>query len=57
VNNWFADESGTWQVEQIRFADGTLWNALDIKQMVLQGTPEDDLLIGYSTDDATAMTG
>ena len=51
VNDWFTDESGTWQVEQIQFGDGTLWNAGDIKQMVLQGTPEDDLLIGYSTDD------
>ncbi len=58
VSNWFVDESGTWQVEQIQFADGTLWNAADIKQMVLQGTPEDDLLIGYSTDDTiTGLAG
>jgi Ca2+-binding RTX toxin-like protein len=58
VNNWFADESGSWQVEQIQFADGTLWSVTDIKQMVLQGTPEDDLLIGYSTDDTiTGLAG
>ena len=51
VNNWFKDESGTWQVEQIQFADGATWNADDIKLMVLEGTPGDDILIGYSTPD------
>ena len=49
VNNWFKDEVDTWQVEQIQFADGTTWNVDAIKQMVLEGTPGDDLLIGYST--------
>ena len=53
VNNWFKDEVDTWQVEQIQFADGTTWNVDAIKQMVLEGTPGDDLLIGYSASSDT----
>ena len=52
VQNWFKDESIAWQVEQIEFGDGTTWNVDDIKEMVLQGTPGDDVLTGYSTSDS-----
>jgi Ca2+-binding RTX toxin-like protein len=49
INNWFDAKN---QVEQIQFAGGTIWDVDTIKQMVLQGTPKDDILIGYSSDDA-----
>ena len=51
VQNWFWNDSNEYQVEQIKFADGTIWGVDDIKQMVLQGTPGDDHLRGYSTPD------
>ena len=51
VGNWFYDEAGQWQVERIQFADGTVWDVAEIKQRLLQGTPDDDTLIGYSTSD------
>ena len=51
VENWFLDESSEWQVEEIRFSDGTVWDADAIKLAVLAGTPEDDVLKGYSSAD------
>ena len=51
VSKWFADESGTYQVEQIQFGDGTVWDVDTIKQMVLVGTSGNDVLTGYSTAD------
>ena len=51
ASKWFADESGTYQVEQIQFADGTVLDVTTIKLLVLQGTPYDDMLIGYSSAD------
>ena len=52
VSNWFFSEAGDYQIEHIQFADGTIWDATVIKQMVLQGTSGDDILVGYSTPDA-----
>ncbi len=58
VENWFLDDSTEWQVEEIRFAAGTTWDVDTIKQMVLQGTPGDDVLTGYSADDTiTGLAG
>jgi len=51
VSNWFLNESTEWQVEEILFSDGTTWDVDTIKHMVLQGTPADDLLLGYSSGD------
>ena len=60
VENWFLDEayywededkSFYWQVEEIRFGDGTVWDVDAMKLMAIQGTPDDDLLFAYSTDD------
>ncbi|AFM26137.1 calcium-binding protein [Desulfomonile tiedjei] len=51
VKNWFWNDSSEFRVEQIQFADGTIWNADIIKHMLSQGSPVDDLLIGYSTSD------
>ncbi|MFH1116114.1 MAG: calcium-binding protein [Pseudomonadota bacterium] len=54
VHNWFLDDSTEWQTERIQFADGTIWDVDSIKQMALQGTPGDDLLIGYASADTLA---
>lgn len=51
ITIWFQDESAEWQIEEIRFSDRTTWDVDTIKQMVLQGTPDDDVLIGYATSD------
>ena len=52
VRNYFdygyTDE---WMVEQIRFADDTVWDVATIKQMTLQGTTADELIQGYDTAD------
>nr|MDA8124879.1 hypothetical protein [Deltaproteobacteria bacterium] len=57
VNNWFLNESAVYQVENIRFADGTVWDVSAIKLMMLQGTPGNEALIGYSTADIIQGVG
>ena len=52
ICNWFNyEDSDEWMVEQIRFADGTVWGVDTVKQMSLQGTPGDDVMQGYATSD------
>ncbi|MFH0824566.1 MAG: calcium-binding protein, partial [Pseudomonadota bacterium] len=51
VQNWFWNDSPEYRVEQIEFSDGTVWDVAAVKQQVIQGTPGDDLCIGYSTSD------
>ncbi|MFC4314217.1 calcium-binding protein, partial [Steroidobacter flavus] len=38
-------------VNQIRFADGTIWDVPTIKTMVLQPTSGDDIILGYASND------
>ncbi|MFL9901196.1 calcium-binding protein [Paraburkholderia fungorum] len=38
-------------VEQFRFANGTIWDKQSIALMTLQGTPADDLLVGFNGND------
>jgi Ca2+-binding RTX toxin-like protein len=38
-------------VDQLRFADGTIWDVPTIKTMVLQPTAGDDTLLGYASND------
>ncbi|RKF49401.1 hypothetical protein BCY88_17395 [Paraburkholderia fungorum] len=38
-------------IEQFKFANGTIWNKQDVALMALQGTPGDDVLVGYNGDD------
>ena len=54
VENWFAADTSDWQVEEIRFSDSTTWDADAIRQLVLKGTPSDDVLHGYDSDDVIA---
>jgi Ca2+-binding RTX toxin-like protein len=51
VYYWFWQDRPDNMVEQIRFADGTVWDPAAIKQMVLTGGGGLDSLVGYATDD------
>jgi len=51
VYAWFWQDRPDNVVEQIRFADGTVWDASAIRQKVLDGSASADTLIGYATDD------
>lgn len=53
VDNWFGNDAD--KVEQIRFADGTLWGIEQIRLRTLVGSPGDDTLFGFDTSDI--MTG
>ena len=57
VYYWFWQDRPDNMIEQIRFADGTLWNATTIRQLVLTGGAGADTLVGYSTDDSLQGLG
>jgi Ca2+-binding RTX toxin-like protein len=52
----YFDESGptNYRVDQIVFADGTIWSIADIKQKIQQATEYNDKLYGYSGNDNLA---
>ena len=52
VKSWFENESSEWRVEQIRFSDGTTLDVPFIQQTVIVGTPGNDVIAAYSTDDS-----
>jgi len=55
VNDYFyGDASHGCQAEQIRFADGTIWDVEMVRQMVTTGTAGDDVLYGYAGADTLA---
>lgn len=45
------DAVGPRLIEEVRFADGTVWDVATIKQMVLEPTEGNDILLGYAGDD------
>ena len=52
VSNYFnSDAAGPYKVEEVRFADGTIWTVDQIKVMALIGTEGADTITGYATDD------
>jgi trimeric autotransporter adhesin len=51
VQNWFWNDSAEYQVEQIQFNDGVIWDVDTIKLKVLVGTSGDDFVAGYATPD------
>ncbi|MBB3221963.1 beta strand repeat-containing protein [Pseudoduganella umbonata] len=58
VASYFSgDGTGGYQVEQVRFADGTIWDVATVKAKVRAGTAENDVLSGYATADALAGLG
>ncbi len=50
VKNWFADGNGLYQVEQVKFADGTTWTNGQINTRALEvfGTAGNDTLVGIN---------
>lgn len=58
ISNYFnGDAAGGYQLNEIRFADGTAWNVADIKAAVLVPTENADNLYGYASDDTIAALG
>ncbi|OOR89859.1 calcium-binding protein [Moraxella bovis] len=56
VQNFFdANGATNYRIDQIKFADGTIWHVDDIKDKVLQATQGDDVIQGYAGDDT--LTG
>lgn len=52
VSNYFAnDTAGNYQLDQIRFADDTVWDVEAVKALVLLPTSGKDTLLGYASDD------
>jgi Ca2+-binding RTX toxin-like protein len=48
INNYFySDATSGYQVEQIRFANGTAWDVNTVKSRVLSGTSDNDTLVGF----------
>jgi Ca2+-binding RTX toxin-like protein len=52
VSNYFyADGTLPYAVENIQFADGTVWNLDNVKSSLLVATSGDDVVRGFNTDD------
>ncbi|WP_313433128.1 calcium-binding protein, partial [Acinetobacter sp.] len=52
VYGYFENDAKTaYAVENIQFADGTVWNIETVKQQVLIFTNDNDVIYGYATDD------
>jgi Ca2+-binding RTX toxin-like protein len=48
---FYKDGNSPYAVEQIKFADGTVWDIEAVKAKVLEGTPGNDTLVGYAGSD------
>ncbi|MDD3483404.1 calcium-binding protein [Azovibrio restrictus] len=52
VSNYFYnDGDSAYLVEEIRFADGTVWDLNKVKELAIQSTAGNDTLYGYATGD------
>ena len=52
VNSYFSsDATGGYQVEQFKFADGSIWDINTVKTRVLTASSENDTLYGYASAD------
>ena len=52
VSNYFQnDGNSAYKLEEVRFADGTVWNIAQVKEFAMQSSDGDDSLYGYATDD------
>lgn len=54
---FYGDESYGYAVENIQFADGSVWNTATVKAKVLQGTENNDSIYGYATNDTLQGLG
>ncbi|WP_226661415.1 calcium-binding protein [Microbulbifer aggregans] len=58
VHNFFQNEgASSYAIDEVRFADGTIWDRETLLDMALIGAEGDDNLIGYSTDDVLEGNG
>ncbi|HAT7517480.1 TPA: calcium-binding protein, partial [Kluyvera ascorbata] len=48
LKNYFAYEGNRYRVEEIVFADGTVWDVATVKAMLVAGTDEAQSLTAYS---------
>jgi Ca2+-binding RTX toxin-like protein len=48
---FYNDGANDWKIEEIRFADGIVWDVDTVKALALLGTDGKDELIGYATAD------
>ena len=51
-NYFYNGARGNYIVNEVQFADGTVWDIPKIKQLVLEASPGDDELHGYETADS-----
>ncbi|RMR74285.1 Calcium binding hemolysin protein [Pseudomonas savastanoi pv. fraxini] len=51
MNHFAEDATSGYQIDQLQFADGTLWSQSTIKSQVLLGNSSDQTLRGYASDD------
>jgi Ca2+-binding RTX toxin-like protein len=59
INSYFyGDATSGYQVEQIKFADGTIWDVASVKARLIIATADHDVLTGYATADSlTGLAG
>ncbi|MED5606977.1 calcium-binding protein [Pseudomonas sp. JH-2] len=52
VDNFFQNDGGNYyRLEEVRFADGTVWSMFDVMKLLLQGGDTNDSIRGYFWDD------
>ncbi len=54
-SSYWAEKNNPYEIEKIAFADGTIWTADTIKDLLLVGSDNPETIIGYRGDDI--MTG
>ncbi len=57
TNHFYEDDNGIYALDIVEFNDGTLWNGVMIKQMVMQSTAGNDNIIGFASDDTVDGLG
>ncbi|WP_179958211.1 calcium-binding protein [Chitinimonas arctica] len=48
---FYQDGAGPYALEQIKFADNTVWDVATVKAKVIQGTAGNDTIVGYGSTD------
>ncbi|WP_423358995.1 calcium-binding protein [Pseudomonas citronellolis] len=52
VDNFFQNDGGNYyRLEEVRFADGTVWSMFEVMKLLLQGGDTNDSIKGYFWDD------
>lgn len=56
-SHYNGDGNSRYSINEVHFADGTVWNATTLNSMALGGTTGNDTLIGYESDDIVLGLG